>query len=1751
MTGATVAVNLPALDTAVPTTPPASVACASPTSCVIGGVFGIESDAGSASFYSVAMETPGIVNLSCGSPTNCMGVTTDGSIVATNDGGSHWLNMLSPPNTGCFNSGCYAAGTVACSGPAYCIVQIGFSQLFSYGAVMYETSDLGVTWKNKSAPSSSYSCAPASTTCVGVDDRGSPGWNAAVSTGYGGTWTPITPSSPPAGAAAAISCGSPSMCLAVGGGGGAELLTSSGGTWTASTVATGSTVSLNAVSCPSAVSCMAVGDSGTVLTATVSGSSATFSPLTGKANIPSGPLDQVACDTTSSCSIFTNTTGAQTTDGGSTFSSIGVLPGTSSTIRTATCGGLGACFAAGVISAPTYYGNQESVVLSTNGITTASTFLAGTSPLVAADSYGGTDGSRPCFTCALRSAGLSAQGFNGDPVNTADGDYSESVPIVSIPGLGPNLSVTATYDSRLAQVQTISGTTTPGPFGWGWSANNSMNLSGVGGNTPTLNEEGGAQISFTPQPTGLLVAGGACTSSGTVQCFSATSGAVTAVLQENIGTPNTYAFSRNNGRTIYTFNATGQLASIANANGNSVVFTYGVTTGPNCSTAGTTCVTQREYNTGTSTWGRELDTVYTTSTGLIAKVVDPAGRSWSFAYDANNNLTGITDPRSQLESFGYDTGSANSTMVHDLISLTRPNGQASGINPGAQLAIAYEESSTASQAPLGYVIAQSDPNATFQAVHAGSPNGLTTSYSYSGNSLAATGSTTMTTTTGSSSAVVGQSEDVYLQGVLTSHIDGLNTTHPETKTFQRNSLDLPTAVTDGNGHTTSYTYDGNGNVLSSTDASGNLSTNTYNAFNELLTATPPLGSVKPQTVKTYDAAGNPVSSAQHPGTGSDLTTSNTVCESATCTVGSNTYVQGEVEKATDPKGNATTFTYDANGDLTSSTDAKGDATTFAYTLIGQQFCSTSPNATHAGATCPTSPATHVAKTTSVTFDPSNTLVSSSTDANGNSSNYTYDADGNRTITQDPLTNSTVTAFDSNGRTTQVTKASGTSAQTLTASAFDVVPAATGTCLNTVVGAVTCTVVTQASGTSIASTTAYYYDAFGNKIESVDPGGIPTFNTYDQANNLATTTMSTGAASPGLTTYAYKANNWLKSETYTSPGSGYGAISTPTSFTYSSDGSRLTMADTTGTTTYGYDAYGRPQSVTNGAGAITTYGHDAASNVTCLSYPNSGTNTCLNSSPGTGTLGIVGYSYDAANRMKSLVDWNSKTVSFGYDFNSNWNATIYPTTTNATSVSQTFGNADNLTNQTVTNANLAGGSQSTTWTPNADENFASTQANAGTANSYTYNQLNQVTSLNGTASDSYDALGRVTTSNTGATSYYGYSANSALCWKSATAPGGSTSCTSPPSGSTTYGANSINDRCFSDTTGHAGTCASPPANTTTTTYGYNQIGKLTCLTAAGNAIRNCANPISTKTTTYGYNGDGLRMTDTPAGKTPQPFIWDTNANVPMLLADGTHSYIYGPGGVPIEDITTSTSTATYLVSDPTGVRYQFKATGATNGTNSYSIYGQCLSCTAKTSFGFENGYTDANGLIYLINRYYDPATQQFISVDPLVSLTGQPFSYAGGDPVNGSDPSGLKGGPGMAAQLSCAGSSNQNACQGAYIRNYTVQAAAAASEPVCLGIVCLQFNPVQGLEGGANFIEGFGNSELGTINTLLHYGTFGQVNSNFHLNPLPFCSDNPFVGTDFQAGNNVGTIYGFIPGNPAADLVTASLYTGILKFLVHG
>ena len=67
------------------------------------------------------------------------------------------------------------------------------------------------------------------------------------------------------------------------------------------------------------------------------------------------------------------------------------------------------------------------------------------------------------------------QATAGDPVNTEDGDFTQSGSDVSVPGFGPALGFTRTYDAALAQQQVKAGA--PGPMGYGWADNWSSSLS--------------------------------------------------------------------------------------------------------------------------------------------------------------------------------------------------------------------------------------------------------------------------------------------------------------------------------------------------------------------------------------------------------------------------------------------------------------------------------------------------------------------------------------------------------------------------------------------------------------------------------------------------------------------------------------------------------------------------------------------------------------------------------------------------------------------------------------------------------------------------------------------------------------------------------------------------------------------------------------------------------------------------------------------------------------------------------------------------------------------------------------------------------------------------------------------------------------------------------------------------------------------------------------------------------------------------
>lgn len=193
----------------------------------------------------------------------------------------------------------------------------------------------------------------------------------------------------------------------------------------------------------------------------------------------------------------------------------------------------------------------------------------------------------------------------------------------------------------------------------------------------------------------------------------------------------------------------------------------------------------------------------------------------------------------------------------------------------------------------------------------------------------------------------------------------------------------------------------------------------------------------------------------------------------------------------------------------------------------------------------------------------------------------------------------------------------------------------------------------------------------------------------------------------------------------------------------------------------------------------------------------------------------------------------------------------------------------------------------------------------------------------------------------------------------------------------------------------------PTEGPATAYKYDQAGRLTAV----ERTKEGEGPGISEG--YAYDGTGLRTSQTVSGTTTY-LTWDTSAGLPLILNDDQNSYIYGPGGLPIEQIS-SKETPAYLHHDQLGsTRLLTNSNGESIGSFAYSPYGTLEASTgsATTPLRFAGQYTDAqSGLQYLRARFYDPTTAQFLTRDPIEHLTGQPYGYALENPLNVIDPTG--------------------------------------------------------------------------------------------------------------------------------------------------
>jgi RHS repeat-associated protein len=646
---------------------------------------------------------------------------------------------------------------------------------------------------------------------------------------------------------------------------------------------------------------------------------------------------------------------------------------------------------------------------------------------------------------------------------------------------------------------------------------------------------------------------------------------------------------------------------------------------------------------------------------------------------------------------------------------------------------------------------------------------------------------------------------------------------------------------------------------------------------------------------------------------------------------------------TDPDGHVTSYVYDTYGDLTKSTDALGNVTSATFNVDGLKTSSTTPDGNVAGANAS-------AFTTSYAYDGRGRLLSS-IDPLGNTTARGYDGDGNVVSATAPDHQSTTYSYNADDQLLKTTQPDGAVNQ----NGYD----GSGN------------LVTQTNADN--QSTTYGYNLAGEQTSRTDSLSHTTTYAYDPAGNLVGQTN----AADRVTSYNYDADNHLIGVTYADG-------TTPVTYTYDANGQRTGMTDSTGATSYTYDSLGRLSTMeTDGSlGPTVTYGYDLAGNEITLNYGIS-TET-------------ASWTYNAGNQMTSVTDWNGHTTGFTYDASGNLAAIAHPDgSTDTYSV-----NADSA----ITDVSAVGsnGTLYNLATPrNADGNVtAETAALAGT-------------SQNTTTGYGYDASQRLsgTTVGTGTQATPGagftYDAADNLLTKSAggvmvqtntfNADSELTSSGNPTTQATTsFGYNPQGERT-SETT----TVAGQPLTTNLT---WNQAGNLIGIAGPALSELNGQTGIN-ESIQNAYNGDGL-LASTDGGALS--LTYDMVHAVPEIVSNGEQSWFRGPGGLVVEEATGGQAPIYYHHDQLGSTRALTDSDGRDLVNYTYTPYGLSKASVAGIAnpFGFADSFTDPlSGLIDLVNRWYDPSSGQFLSLDPLVAVTHQPYAYAGEDPVNRTDPTG--------------------------------------------------------------------------------------------------------------------------------------------------
>ena len=176
------------------------------------------------------------------------------------------------------------------------------------------------------------------------------------------------------------------------------------------------------------------------------------------------------------------------------------------------------------------------------------------------------------------------------------------------------------------------------------------------------------------------------------------------------------------------------------------------------------------------------------------------GRSWTYGY-TGADLTSVTDPMTNVTSYGYDTANANPLLTSDITTITKPSGQTGGPDAGAHTAIAWDPAGrvTSVTGPTGYKTSYDwtafNPSTGTGFVSITDPDGNATVYDYTLGTLAA-----QSAWNGAAGSTLASEQDYVPDQTSTSGDNSAGT-----------QLDVATA--DGDGNTTAVSYDTRGNPV--------------------------------------------------------------------------------------------------------------------------------------------------------------------------------------------------------------------------------------------------------------------------------------------------------------------------------------------------------------------------------------------------------------------------------------------------------------------------------------------------------------------------------------------------------------------------------------------------------------------------------------------------------------------------------------------------------------------------------------------------------------------------------------------------------------------------------------------------------------------------------------------------------------------------------------------------------------------------